>query len=83
MILTTCVTNSGASGGALIRSNGELLGIVANNVIVQNEKLVVPHITVVIPFKVFWTPVERFCSNQRKFNVLGINGYLTCFQQAY
>ena len=66
MLLTTCVANSGASGGALIRPNGELLGLVANNVIVQNENLLIPHITIVIPSSVFWPPVERFCSSQRE-----------------
>ncbi len=60
MIVTTCVSNSGSSGGALVRPNGELLGIVTNNMAVSGENLLIPHITVAVPSPVLFKTVRQF-----------------------
>lgn len=72
MVLTTCASNSGSSGGALVRPNGELLGIVANNVVVSTTNLLVPHITVVIPSTVFLKSITRYCLTEGTFLIFHI-----------
>lgn len=58
MIVAACASNSGSSGGALMRRNGELIGIVSNNLMAR--ELLVPHMTVVIPTSVFIQPIRNF-----------------------
>lgn len=60
MILTTCASNKGASGGALVRANGELLGLVSNNVTVSQDKILIPHMTIVVPSTVFLNRVKNY-----------------------
>lgn len=69
MIMTSCVTNSGASGGALVRPNGELLGVVTNNISIPSKNLLIPHITAVIPSSVFLEPVNKFCITKGKLHI--------------
>ena len=64
MIIAACASNSGSSGGALIRKNGELVGIISNNLRVQD--LLVPHMTVVIPSSVFMSPLKDYIKTKSK-----------------
>lgn len=72
MIVATCASNSGCSGGALMRKNGELIGIVAHNV--SAGEIVVPHLTVAIPASVFLEPIRKFgLTNGEFFDGKGAN----------
>lgn len=73
MILTTCASNKGASGGALVRANGELLGLVSNNVTVSKDKVLIPHMTIVVPSTVFLQRVKNYSRSGSKFKIFIIN----------
>ncbi|KAG1950483.1 GTP-binding protein SAR1a [Pimephales promelas] len=61
MLQTTCAVQSGASGGAVVRSaTGELLGIVSSNTRDFTAKVTYPHLNFSIPVSVLETLLRRF-----------------------
>lgn len=61
MVKTTCCINPGASGGALIRPNGELLGIIVSNAkLVEKEKISFPRMNMCIAVCAVKGVIERF-----------------------
>lgn len=64
MIVASCASNSGSSGGALVKRNGELVGLISSNVMVEDA--LVPHLTVVVPFSVFVEPIREFIKTKSK-----------------
>lgn len=62
MLKTTCCINAGASGGALIRPNGELLGIIVSNakLLVKKEKITFPRVNMCIPVCAVKGVIEQF-----------------------
>lgn len=66
MLKTTCCINPGASGGALIRPNGELIGIIVSNAkLMEKEKISFPRINMCIPISAVRQIINDF------LNVLG------------
>ncbi|KAI2657880.1 Peroxisomal leader peptide-processing protease [Labeo rohita] len=61
MLQTTCAVQSGASGGAVVRSaTGELLGIVSSNTRDFAAKVTYPHLNFSIPVTVLEPLLRRF-----------------------
>ncbi|XP_016378158.1 peroxisomal leader peptide-processing protease isoform X2 [Sinocyclocheilus rhinocerous] len=61
MLQTTCAVQSGASGGAVVRSaTGELLGIVTSNTRDFAAKVTYPHLNFSIPVTVLESLLRRF-----------------------
>ncbi|XP_056326725.1 peroxisomal leader peptide-processing protease [Danio aesculapii] len=73
MLQTTCAVQSGASGGAVIRSDtGELLGIVSSNTRDYAAKVTYPHLNFSIPVTLLEPLLRRFAQtgDAAVFNVL-------------
>lgn len=73
MLQTTCAVQSGASGGAVIRSGtGELLGIVSSNTRDYAAKVTYPHLNFSIPVTLLEPLLRRFAQtgDAAVFNVL-------------
>uniref|UniRef100_A0A9J7ZJ35 Peroxisomal leader peptide-processing protease n=1 Tax=Cyprinus carpio carpio TaxID=630221 RepID=A0A9J7ZJ35_CYPCA len=61
MLQTTCAVQSGASGGAVVRSaTGELLGIVSSNTRDFTAKVTYPHLNFSIPVTILEPLLRRF-----------------------
>lgn len=61
MLQTTCAVQSGASGGAVVRSaTGELLGIVSSNTRDFTAKVTYPHLNFSIPVTILDPLLRRF-----------------------
>lgn len=61
MLRTTCCINPGASGGALLRPSGELLGIIVSNAkLMEKEKVTFPRVNMCIPISAVVTTIEKF-----------------------
>ncbi|XP_043111399.1 peroxisomal leader peptide-processing protease [Puntigrus tetrazona] len=65
MLQTTCAVQSGASGGAVVRSaTGELLGIVSSNTRDFAAKVTYPHLNFSIPVTVLEPLLRRFAQTR-------------------
>lgn len=61
MIKTTCCINPGASGGALFKPNGELLGIIVSNAkLTEKDTVSFPRVNMCIPILVVSEIISRF-----------------------
>ncbi|PSN44301.1 Peroxisomal leader peptide-processing protease [Blattella germanica] len=72
MMQTTCCIQSGASGGALFGSTGEVVGLISCNTQDVSSKAHYPHINMAVPACVVVQPLREFLrtGDTRHLNVL-------------
>jgi S1-C subfamily serine protease len=60
MVQTTCCVQSGASGGALFRSTGHLVGLISCNIMDTSTGAIFPRINMAVPASVLVEPLNDF-----------------------
>jgi S1-C subfamily serine protease len=60
MLQTTCCVQSGASGGALFRCTGDLVGIISCNIMDSSTGATFPRINMAVPANVLVEPLNDF-----------------------
>lgn len=60
VLQTSCCIQSGASGGALFRCTGDLVGIISCNVMDTSSKALFPRINMAVPASVLAEPLNAF-----------------------
>ncbi|XP_044739864.1 peroxisomal leader peptide-processing protease-like [Chrysoperla carnea] len=72
MLQTTCCIHRGVSGGAIVRPNGELLGIVVCITATNQNQTAYPHINMAVPIQLVIKPLKEYLDKGDKsvFNVL-------------
>jgi S1-C subfamily serine protease len=60
LLQTTCCVQSGASGGALFRCTGHLVGLITCNVMDTSTGAIFPRINMAVPANVLAEPLHQF-----------------------
>lgn len=60
MLQTTCCVQSGASGGALFRCTGDLVGLISCNIMDTSTGALFPRINMAVPASVLAQPLNDF-----------------------
>lgn len=64
MLKTSCCIHPGASGGALFRPNGQLLGVIVSNAkLMETVKVAFPRVNMCIPIAAVVGIIEKFLKN--------------------
>lgn len=73
LIQTTCCVQSGASGGAIIRPSGELVGIIVSNMSCGITHALFPHCNFSIPSTAFTDILKQYFTTNGKYIYIFIN----------
>lgn len=65
MLKTTCAIQPGASGGAIVRPNGDVIGIVVSNTTFND--VTYPKLNMSVPVCVIYDIIERYIVHEGRF----------------
>lgn len=83
VVYTNCPIINGASGGALVRFNGELLGIIVSHATQMSDdgstKIVYTRFNMSIPIMAVSKPIRKYLETKGSFNTIWWNWVLISF----